>query len=261
MQEDYREFEAKTVDEAIIAAMKAFHSDFEDLDIQIVSEGSKGLFGLVGATSARILARPAEKQEQKFEPVKPAPKMQGTPPAPKLEKTAPVPEPAPAPAPEEEPAAPQQVLSPEEMERACRIVSDILSLMNIPCKVRALPDNVVEITGDGSGLLIGKRGQTLDSLQFITNRILNKNREEPAYVTLDTEGYRQRHLDHLRSLALKMGKKAKRTGQPVSLEKMNPSDRRIVHLALKNDTQVSTRSIGEGVYKKILIVPKRAPRS
>jgi spoIIIJ-associated protein len=248
MQEDYREFEAKTVDEAIVAAMKAFHSDFEDLDIQIVSEGSKGLFGLVGAKSARILARPAGKQEKRSESAKPAPK---------AEKTAP----APAPAPVERPAALQQALPAEEMERACGIVRDILARMNIPCEVGARPENVIEITGDGSGLLIGKRGQTLDALQFITNRILNRNREEPAYVTVDTEGYRQRHLDHLRSLALRMGQKAKRTGQSVSLEKMNPSDRRIVHLALKNDTQVNTRSIGEGVYKKVLIVPKRASRS
>ena len=241
MDEDYREFEAKTVDEAIVTAMRTFRSDFEDLEIQVISEGSKGLFGLVGTKSAKILARPARRQET-----------QGSRP---VQETGPE-------APEKKGLAPeQQAVSREDMEHACRVVTEILNHMNIPSEVRIGKDNIIEVVGDGSGLLIGKRGQTLDSLQFITNRILNKIREGPFYVTVDTEGYRQRHMDHLRSMAVKMGQKVKRTGQSVFLEKMNPYDRRIIHLALKNDSQVNTKSVGDGVYKKVLIAPKRVSRS
>ena len=80
------------------------------------------------------------------------------------------------------------------------------------------------------------------------------------YITLDTEGYRQRHVNHLKSMALKMGQKARRTGQSISLEKMNPYDRRIIHLALKNENGLNTKSIGEGIYKKVVIVPRKASR-
>jgi spoIIIJ-associated protein len=97
-------------------------------------------------------------------------------------------------------------------------------------------------------------------LQFLLNRIVNKSRPEPVFITLDTEGYRQRHVNYLRSMALRIGQKARRTGQAISLEKMNPYDRRIVHLALKNENGLSTKSIGEGIYKKVIIVPRKASR-
>lgn len=244
MEEDYREFEAKTVDEAIVAAMRAFRTDFESLDIQVVSEGSKGLFGIVGTKSAKILARPAvmgkeplhhreQPREEEEEILKPR----------------------------EEAPPRQQSIPKESLEDARKIVSDILSLMNMPSEVRAREDGFIEVAGDGSGLLIGKRGQTIDSLQFITNRILNRNREEPLHITIDTEGYRERHVSHLRSMAIKIGQKVKRTGQSISLEKMNPYDRRIIHLTLKNDSRVNTKSIGEGIYKKVVILPRKASKS
>jgi spoIIIJ-associated protein len=247
MEEDYREFEAKTVDEAIAAAMRAFRSDFESLDIKVVSEGSKGLFGLVGSKAAKILARPAVKSR---EPLQQNEKIQ--------EEKAPAPQP---PAEAQEAPPRQQRIPRESLEEARKIVSEILALMNMPSEVRIRDDDFIEVAGDGSGLLIGKRGQTIDSLQFITNRILNKNREEPLYVTIDTEGYRERHVSHLRSMAIKIGQKVKRTGQSVSLEKMNPYDRRIIHLTLKNDSRVNTKSIGEGVYKKVVILPRKASKS
>ena len=90
--------------------------------------------------------------------------------------------------------------------------------------------------------------------------MLNKDRSEPLYVTIDTEGYRQRHMDLLRSMALKMSQRARRTGQSVSLERMNPYDRRIIHLALKNDNRVNTKSIGDGVFKKVVIVPRKTSK-
>ncbi len=239
MEEQYQEFEAKTVDEAIVAAMKTFRAKFENLEIQVISEGSKGLFGLVGAKAAKILARPASRLEA---PVSQTPG-----------------EFVPAPEPDEEPS-PATPEDPALVEEAKGIITEILGRMNIPCQLRVHEDSTIEIVGDGSGLIIGKRGQTLDSLQFIVNRILNKDRQEPRYITLDTEGYRQRHMSHLKSLAIKMSQKARRTGQSVSLERMNPYDRRIIHLALKNDSRVNTMSIGDGIYKKVVIVPRKASK-
>jgi len=238
MAEEYREFEAKTVDEAIATAMRTFHSSFEQLDIQVISEGSKGLFGLVGTKTAKILARPA-KDSDKDE------SQPGT----------------------EEPLSfPPDDRQDEEQrkgsipERAPQIISDLLELMNMPSEIKVREDGIIEIMGDGSGIIIGKRGATLDALQFIVNRILNKDRSEPVYVTVDTEGYRQRHMEYLRSMAMKMGQKARHTGQSVSLERMNPYDRRIIHLALKNDSRVNTKSIGDGIFKKIVIIPRKASK-
>lgn len=248
MEDDYKEFEAKTVDEAIVTAMRAFRSDFESLDIQVISEGSKGLFGLVGGKSAKILARPAAKAE------KSALRHQH-----REEEAEEIPAAQPPMQPVGEQA--QQQIPREALEQAREIVSDLLSRMHMNPEIKIREDNVIDITGDGSGLLIGKRGNTIDSLQFITNRILNKNREEPLYVTIDTEGYRKRHIDHLKSMAITVGQKVKRTGQSVSLEKMNPYDRRIIHMTLKTDPMVGTRSIGEGIYKKVVILPRKALRS
>jgi spoIIIJ-associated protein len=244
MEEDFREFEAKTVDEAVILAMKTLHADFDDLEVKVVSEGSKGLFGIIGNKTAKILVR-HEKAVLKPDRIKA--EVMKTPPAASAE---------PKPEPPSESLAP----TPEMLLEAQGVVSDLLRLLNMPGEVKVREEGLLEIMGDGSGLIIGKRGQTLDSLQFILNRIINKSRSEPVFITLDTEGYRQRHVSYLKSMALKMGQKAKRTGQAISLEKMNPYDRRIIHLALKNENGLNTKSIGEGIYKKVIIVPRKASR-
>jgi spoIIIJ-associated protein len=240
---EYKEFEGKSVDEAIVAAMRSFRVSFEELDIQVLAEGSKGLFGL-GGKLAKIKARLSTGETDE------------------LEASDDLTEEEEASAANESPVqtsavveAPRQVL--EEMQG---ILAEILKNMNMPNEIKLRDDGVLEVIGDGSGLLIGKHGQTLDALQFVLNRIANKNREEPVHVSIDTEKYRERHIEHLRSIALKMGEKAKRTGRSVSLEKMNPYDRRIIHLALKNEAGINTKSIGEGVFKKVVIVPRKASR-
>jgi spoIIIJ-associated protein len=244
MEEAYREFEAKTVDEAVILAMKTLHANFEDLDIKVVSEGSKGLFGIVGTKTAKILVR-HEKAVIKPERI-----------IAQEIKTTPVASAGPKPEPRSETQAP----TPEMLLEAQEVISDLLRLMNMHGEVKIREEGLLEIMGDGSGLIIGKRGQTLDSLQFILNRIVNKSRLEPVFISLDTEGYRQRHVNYLKSMALRIGQKAKRTGQAISLEKMNPYDRRIIHLALKNENGLNTKSIGDGIYKKVIIVPRKASR-
>ncbi|MGI5990184.1 MAG: RNA-binding cell elongation regulator Jag/EloR [Lachnospiraceae bacterium] len=112
---------------------------------------------------------------------------------------------------------------------------------------------VVDIEGDNTGIMIGKRGQTLDSLQYLTSLVVNKGREKYIRIKLDTENYRHRREETLKGLARNMAGKAKRTGHPVELEPMNPYERRIIHSALQNDRYVSTKSEGEEPYRHVVI--------
>ncbi len=118
----------------------------------------------------------------------------------------------------------------------------------------------VELKGDDMGVLIGKRGQTLDSLQYLTNLAINKNREDYVKVKLDTEDYRKRRKETLENLAKNIAYKVKRTKKPVSLEPMNPFERRIIHSVLQNDRYVTTHSEGENAYRHVVVTLKREPR-
>ena len=113
----------------------------------------------------------------------------------------------------------------------------------------------IELSGDDMGVLIGKRGQTLDSLQYLTSIVVNKGRKEYIRVKVDTENYRSRRKETLENLAKNLAYKAKRTKNPVSLEPMNPYERRIIHSALQNDKYVTTHSEGEDPYRKVIITP------
>ena len=115
----------------------------------------------------------------------------------------------------------------------------------------------VELKGDEMGLLIGKRGQTLDSLQYLTNLALNRKSDNYLRVKIDTEDYRRRRKETLENLAKNMAYKAKRTKRPVSLEAMNPYERRIIHSALQNDKYVVTHSEGEEPYRHVVITLKK----
>ena len=115
----------------------------------------------------------------------------------------------------------------------------------------------VELKGDDMGILIGKRGQTLDSLQYLANLAVNKNSEEYIKVKIDTEDYRKRRKETLENLAKNIAYKVKRTKRPVSLEPMNPFERRVIHSALQNDKFVTTHSEGEEPYRKVVVKLKR----
>ncbi len=115
----------------------------------------------------------------------------------------------------------------------------------------------LRIEGDKSGLLIGRRGKTLDALQYIVNKIVNKALDKKTYVVVDSENYRKRREESLTQLALNMGDKAKKIMKPVSTNLLNPHDRRIVHLTLKEDDNLDTKSRGEGLLKKVVIIPKK----
>ena len=115
----------------------------------------------------------------------------------------------------------------------------------------------VELKGDEMGVLIGKRGQTLDSLQYLTNLAINKNSDNYVKVKLDTENYRKRRKDTLENLAKNIAYKVKRTKKPVSLEPMNPFERRVIHSALQNDRYVTTHSEGEDPYRHVVVTLKK----
>lgn len=115
----------------------------------------------------------------------------------------------------------------------------------------------VELKGSDMGVLIGKRGQTLDSLQYLTNLAINKNSEEYVKVKIDTEDYRKRRKETLENLAKNISYKVKRTKRPVSLEPMNPFERRVIHSALQNDKFVTTHSEGEEPYRHVVVTLKK----
>lgn len=141
-------------------------------------------------------------------------------------------------------------------------LNKVFKAMNIEAKIEILHDeeasNVdVNIDGEEMGVLIGKRGQTLDSLQYLVSLVINKNSENYIKVKLDTENYRARRKETLENLAKNIAFKVKRTRKPVSLEPMNPYERRIIHSALQNDKYVETYSEGEEPFRKVVINVKK----
>lgn len=215
-----QEFEGKTTEEAIENAASQLNLPAEELDIDIIEPGSAGIFGLVGGKKARIkvtFKREAEPEDESSD-------------------------------------------NENELRLAKETLEEILARIPVEATVQAerIEKNVsLNIEGDKSGLLIGRKGKTLDALQFIVNKIVNKTLEKKVRVVVDSENYRQRRTESLTQLALRMGDKAKRIGKPVSTSPLNPRDRRIVHLALKEDEKLDTRSRGEGLLKMVVISPKR----
>ncbi|WP_422303704.1 RNA-binding cell elongation regulator Jag/EloR [Candidatus Binatus sp.] len=147
----------------------------------------------------------------------------------------------------------------EQRREAMVILKQILEQMGEPTEVRQIEIDAetveIEIKGDGSGILIGRHGQTLDALEYLVNRILARRIKDAAPISLETESYRARRRQQLHRMALSMGEKAKREHKPVRLEPMPPRDRRVVHLALKDDPMITTRSGGDGIMRAIEIVP------
>lgn len=147
----------------------------------------------------------------------------------------------------------------EQRREATVILKQILEQMGEQTDVRQIEIDAetveLEIKGDGSGILIGRHGQTLDALEYIVNRILARRIKDAAPISLETESYRARRRQQLHRMALSMGEKAKREHKPVRLEPMAPRDRRVVHLALKGDPMITTRSAGEGAMRSIEILP------
>jgi len=225
---DMLDIEEKTIDKAIQKACDTFNVPREKLDIEILSEGSTGFLGILGAKTARIRARILSIDIN-------------------MDITT-------------EASEKGSSYDEETALEAKTFVEVILSHIGFafPVTVEENGDYIaLNIQGDGGGLLIGKGGQTLDAIQYLTNKVLNKNGNGRKRIVLDTENYREKREESLTALAEKLGEKAKRTKKPVTVNPMNAHDRRIIHMALQNDRDLTTRSRGEGLFRKIIIVPKK----
>jgi spoIIIJ-associated protein len=221
------ETEGKTIEEAVGKACEELGVLREDLDIQILANGSSGFWGLVGAKNAKIRATLKERP-----------------------KATQLSEASPSPLPSADQAA----------EAAQKTLLDLLRLLEVEASVDLEEDSeriILNIKGDGSGLLIGRKGQTLDALEYLVNKIVHKGAEDKKRIVVDTENYRSRREDSLVKLALRLGDKAKRLGRPVTISPMNAHDRRIIHLALQEDKSLRTWSTGTGLYRKVIISPEK----
>jgi spoIIIJ-associated protein len=139
------------------------------------------------------------------------------------------------------------------------VLMQMLQRMGVEAAVRVTEDEeriVLDVSGSEVGLVIGKKGQTLDALQYLVNKIVNRDRDGRKPVVVDSEGYRDRRAESLIDLAHRLGEKAIRTRRVITVSPMSPHDRRIIHLALDNVPGVTTRSEGEGSFRRLLIIPE-----
>ena len=279
---------ARTLSDAITEALIELEITSDMLEYDVIEKGSEGFFG-IGRKQAVIKARkkvvepPKEeiKKEESEAPVKEKPKKEFKK-EPKKESHKEHKEhkeqkefkkdaarevhrevkESVAPAKEEEKEPVKLAEISEETKAACvDFLKGVFETMNLEVEIVTEIDEegalAIELKGKHMGILIGKRGQTLDALQYLTNRVANKNQEEFVRVKLDTENYRKRRKETLENLAKNIASKVKRTRKPVSLEPMNPYERRIIHSALQADRYVSTHSEGEEPYRRVVVTPNR----
>ncbi|MEN6487105.1 MAG: RNA-binding cell elongation regulator Jag/EloR [Syntrophobacteraceae bacterium] len=204
------EFEEKSVEDAVAAACEHLKLPREKLEIEVLSKGSSGIFGIVGAKKAKI------RVTAKILP---------------LEATA---------------------------ERAKEVLTEILKHIELPTVIECegREDYIyLNIISNGSGLLIGKRGKTLNALQYLVSKVIHREVGENVSVIVDTENYRSKRESSLMELAQQLGEKVKKSHRPLTTGPMNAQDRRIIHLALKDDQEVRTKSKGEGNMRRVVIYP------
>lgn len=232
---EFKEFSAKTVNDAITAACQEFTVTSDRLEYEIVEEGSSGFLGF-NAKAAVIKAR--VKEEAEATPVVEEKKVEAS------EKKA----------------------STEITADVCKIATEFLDGVFKAMNLEVVVDTKfnkeectldVDLNGAEMGMLIGKRGQTLDSLQYLVSLVVNKETENYVKVKVDIENYRQRRKETLENLAKNISYKVKRTKRPFSLEPMNPYERRIIHSALQNDKFVTTHSEGEEPFRRVIVTLKK----
>ncbi|MDO4482887.1 MAG: RNA-binding cell elongation regulator Jag/EloR [Clostridia bacterium] len=285
---------AKTTEEAIALGLQELNASAADVEITVLQEGSKGLFGLFGSRPAKV--RLTMKGEEKDpildafsveETLKPAKQPKAE--APKQEKpkaakkpvekkaaekkekaedNKPAKKPLPPKAPVQPlekpvttPVAAEQLTEETAAGKAFLFLKEMTRLMGVEVEIAVSLDaegNVfVNMTGDTLGILIGRRGETLDALQYLTSLKVNRGQEGYTRVTLDTENYRAKREDTLIRLANRMANRAVKTGRRVALEPMNPYERRIIHSALQGNELVDTHSEGEEPNRRIVIALRK----
>ena len=199
---------AKTVEEAVMAAVRELGIEREEAEIEVLEEPSRGILGFIGAKPARVRVS-----------VKDTPQ-----------------------------------------KRAEELLQSVFRAMNLDVKMTCRTGEreiLINVEGPEAGVLIGRRGETLDALQYLINLSVNKNFSEKKKVLIDVEGYRSRREETLQKLALKMAEKAKKKGKSIALEPMSSQERRIIHTALQGRNDIYTYSEGEEPFRKIVISPKK----
>lgn len=198
----------KTVEEAIASALDELKMERENVEIEVLEEPTKGLFGILGGKPARVRVKPRI----------------------------------------------------TAAGRARELLDNVLQVMGLDVNLAVVEKNekiLININGPDLGILIGRRGETLDALQYLVNLSANKNAEKRKRIIIDIEGYRRRREDTLKKLAFKLADKARQRGRNVVLEPMNSMERRIIHTALQERDDIYTFSEGEEPYRKIIISPKK----
>ena len=227
---------AKTVDEAVKSALEELKADKENVDIEILEQPSKGIFGILGGKPARV--RVTLKEVKAPEIVKETVK------EPKKEK--------------KETRILDYTL---EKEKAKKFLRDVMQAMDIKAEIRLKDTNeglYINLSGPKMGIIIGRRGQTLDSLQYLVSLVVNKDKDRDGFikVILDTEDYRKKREETLQRLAKRLAERVQKTGKKVELEPMNPYERRIIHYTLQEFNDITTFSEGEEPYRKVIIAHK-----
>lgn len=249
----------RTVDDAITEALIELGASTDEVEIEIISKGSKGLLGF-GAKEAkvRVTLKEAEaKDELEVQEVKEImPEKISMDEFIKTSKDV-------------DDLEDTIVASEEEIEKVIKnakeFLNKLLEQINIECTIKSEIVNgnriSISLEGKNMGIIIGKRGETLDAIQYLVNIVANKERKEYIKIMLDTENYRARREETLRRLAFKLSKKVQKSRKPIILEPMNPYDRRIIHSALQDSKFVKTHSEGKEPFRKVVITPSYHNRS
>ena len=228
------ECEGDSIDEAIAKALATLQVERDRVEIEILTDATRGLWGF-GGRKARVRATLRARVGALGDDVSR----------------------------EASPTAPEAsgVYPPGAADRAREVVEEVLGHLGVSCTVTiqetAEPGSILlAVSGEGSGLVIGRRGQTLDALEYLVNRAVGRDGEGGAgRIVIDVEQYRERRRETVEQLALRLAEKAKLTGRVVTVNPMSPRERRIVHLTLQADAGVATRSQGTGHYRRVLLIP------
>ena len=273
MSNEWIEISAKTVDDAITEGLVRLGTTTDKMDVEVLEKESSGFLGFIGKHDARIRVRikevksssmPLKKEVRQEKPAKVKDHTEA-----KAEEKH-VTEVHRKPKKKFDENDKGEPVSSERQEKAkadaVKFLTDVFKAMKLDANVnvgfdQAENELTIDVKAEDMGVLIGKRGQTLDSLQYIVSLAINKDCSEYVKVKLDSETYRIRRKETLENLAKNIASKVKRTGKAVSLEPMNSFERRIIHSALQGDSDCETYSEGADPYRKVVVKPKNEGKS
>ncbi|RJP19392.1 MAG: protein jag [Candidatus Abyssobacteria bacterium SURF_5] len=240
------EVEGKTPEEAIRKALEVLDTTRDKVQVEVIDEGSKGLFGMIGSKQAKVRATLVDSDDV-------APAQPATPDfSPRATVTATLPP---------RPIVEQRSVVSAPPGSAKQVLEELLHHMGFSARIteKASEDKIVLSieAGEDSNILIGRRGKNLEGLQYIVSRICAKREDNSKPVLIDVEGYRQRRKEMIESMARRLASKAKSSRREMETEPLSAGERRLVHMALKDDHEVHTQSRGEGPLKNVVIKPKR----